>query len=98
MRYFFMVANILGCLTVLSLIGYTIQNESGHTGMNPYFLLSVFIPLLILGIVLYRRLQPSKWPAIMATILGLVGIALLVYLDKDNILLPYETWINRGMP
>lgn len=96
--YFLIGANILGLLTLLGLVSYTVQNSSKHTGMNPYFLLGVFIPLLILGFALYWQIQPHKWPAIVSIVIGLVGIVLLVYFDKADILLQYEVWIKRGMP
>ncbi len=40
-----MRANILGRLTILGLAGYTVQNSSGHTSVNPYVLLGVVIPI-----------------------------------------------------
>ncbi len=96
--YFLIGANILGLLTILGLVAYTVQNSSGHTSVNPYALLGVFIPLLILGLVFYKQIQPRKWPSIISIVIGLVGIALLIYFDKADILLQYDVWIKRGMP
>ncbi|MCB1213916.1 MAG: hypothetical protein KDK66_00435 [Deltaproteobacteria bacterium] len=92
---------LLAFLLILAILGYTLQNTSGHTGFNPYLALWIFIPVSLIGLfnVLYTREQsPKKLPALLALTFGLLGILLLVYLDQSNTLLPYEVWIQRGMP
>ncbi|MCK5034747.1 MAG: hypothetical protein KAS73_02560 [Candidatus Sabulitectum sp.] len=41
------LAIVVGLMTLVILGMYALDNQSGHTGANPYVALYVFIPLLI---------------------------------------------------
>lgn len=90
-----------GLVTVGFLLTYTIQNDSGHTGLDPYHALAVFVPVSIIGLIHLAVVRPfgsAGWLAASAFVVGLFGVAFLVYLDRSNTLLQYEVWIDRGMP
>lgn len=94
-------AALVGACTLAGIVTYTIQNDSGHTGVNPYSAMVVFVPVTVTGLVhvlALRRRQTWKWPGTMALAVGLAGVALLIYLDTSNTLLQYEVWLHRGMP
>ncbi len=97
------LCGILGLAAGLNLVGlwaYMLRNRSGHTGLNPYLCLIVFAPCLLCGIGLTAIDQSpgGRRIARLAIALGAFGALFLVYIDQANLLLPYEVWIQRGMP
>jgi TctA family transporter len=87
-----------GLVTIFTIVWYTIQNDSGHTGFNPYNCLVVFLPLIVLGVtgLLSRKAPIFSWKSGLAPlVVGLVGVSLLIYLDVSNTLLPYDVWARR---
>ncbi|MHC4607370.1 MAG: hypothetical protein ACYTAF_10655 [Planctomycetota bacterium] len=90
------------CVVLISaILFYCRQNDSGHTGLDPYHALAFFVPLAAAGaahFVYSLRKGEGKLAGLIALVTGLAGVALLVYLDVSNTLLPYEVWIRRGMP
>lgn len=94
-------ATFTGIAVIGLLVLYLIQNDSGHTGFDPYLALFAFVPITIVGLahLLVPRLRLlAGWFATLAIIVGISGMGLLVYLDRSNTLLQYEAWIERGMP
>ena len=90
-----------GFLMTGTLVIYTVQNDSGHTGIDPYRSLAVFVPVAIIGLIhlaVVRSPGHHRWLAASAFTIGLLGVVFLVYLDRSNTLLQYEVWIERGMP
>jgi drug/metabolite transporter (DMT)-like permease len=95
------MCNSAGVWTIFALLIYAAQNHSGHTGFNPYHALVVFVPLGITGLSCLLMVpcpRRHQWLAVSAILIGLFGVMLLIYLDQSNTLLPYEVWIDRGMP
>jgi len=95
------VAIVVGLMVLVILVMYSLDNQSGHTGANPYVALYVFIPVLIAGVVcgIARfRFRGSTTRSLYAILIGGVGIVFLIYLDKSNTLLQYSVWLIRGMP
>lgn len=95
------LAGIIGTLSLLFIIAWTLRSGSGHTSVSPYMGLFSFIPVLSVGIC--SRVAARKHPATvkwsyLAAVSGIAGILLLLYLDLSNTLLQYEVWIERGMP
>jgi uncharacterized membrane protein len=87
--------------TIAAMIMYLRENDSGHTAISPYLALLVFVPSLILGssnIITTRNIWKNQWGGVIPTLSGALEAAFLVYVDKANVLLQYETWIRRGMP
>ncbi|GFE58822.1 hypothetical protein AOG1_27020 [Geobacter sp. AOG1] len=95
------IAGLGSIATIVVLLAHLRGNNSGHTGMNPYAALLVFAPSLAFGIAnmtVNRNSWRNLWTGIIPTLSGGFGTAFLIYLDKANVLLQYETWIRRGMP
>ncbi len=95
------VAIVIG-LMALGILGmYTLDNQSGHTGADPYVALYVFIPVLIAGVlcgIARFRVRGSITRSVYAIVIGCIGIIFLIYLDKSSTLLQYSVWLLRGMP
>ena len=86
----------VGSLAVITvLVLYIWGNDSHHTGFEPWLLSSFFVPTAIVGMVAWRRGR-SRWGALAAVLLGLGGMALLVYLDHFSVLVEYERLGERG--
>lgn len=95
------LSSFAGVALILAIIAYAVKNDSGHTGMNPYLGLWLFIPIALAGIVrlfVFRRAPGAKWLGLASLLAGVLGIGLLVYLDVTDTLLEYEVWNSRGMP
>ena len=80
-----------------ALIAYAIRNGSGHSGFEPWLLSVVFVASLIIGFAALFSSR-SRTAAIVACVAGIAGLALLFYLDRFNVLLQYDRWLQRGMP
>jgi len=94
-------AAVGGLLALAVIVAYAIHNDSGHTGVDPYWGLVVFLPVTIVGVVHIlgaRMLGLPRWLGVPAVVVGCAGIAFLVYLDQSNTLLQYEVWISHSMP
>ncbi len=95
------LCSFAGLTLILAIVVYTAQNGSGHTGMNPYLGLWLFVPIALAGMVrllVSWRAPGAKWPALASLLTGMLGIGLLAYLDITNTLLEYGVWLDRGMP
>jgi|TARA_B100000959_G_C14994041_1_gene629320 peptidoglycan/LPS O-acetylase OafA/YrhL len=96
-----LLATLTGLAAIVGILIYAFQNDSGHTGFDPYTTLVVFVPVVLAGIlrlVMQRGNTAARWCALCAVLVGITGVVLLVYLDQSNTLLQYEVWIQRGMP
>ncbi len=93
-----MIGSIAGLAIILAFILYAWSNTSGHTGMHPYQVLGWFIPLAVLGGFLLKSFPKGnrgwKW-GMTAFVVGVLGVALLVYFDVSNTLLSYGMWADR---
>ncbi len=85
-------------LNLLGLLLYVWSNRSGHTSLNPYLCLIVFVPCALLGLGLAVTDRGARRLAGLSISLGAFGALALLYFDRANVLLPYEVWIQRGMP
>ena len=86
----------VGSLAVITvLVLYIWGNDSHHTGFEPWLLSSFFVPTAVVGMVAWRRGR-SRWGALAAVLIGLGGMALLVYLDHFSVLVEYERLGERG--
>ncbi len=97
MKIILSIGSIIGSLSLVTLSAYACSNKSGHTGMDPYSFLLLFIPLFVIGLVGLRYQQARKY-ALTAVGIAVSGIVLLLVLDRTNTLVEYEAWIDRGMP
>ena len=92
------IGSVLGLLLILAFILYAWTNDSGHTGIHPYRALGLYVPLAFLGGFLLGAHQNGsrEWKWGMASLLvGVLGIALLVYFDVSGALLSYGMWADR---
>ena len=85
----------MGLLLIVAFVLYAWQNKSGHTGIQPYSALRLFVPVALLGCYLLvtsvANGKSMKW-GIISLVIGLIGVALLVYLDKSHTLQSYGDW------
>ena len=91
----------LGLVAVAAILGYSLLNSSHHTGWEPFSSFILFVPLVLCGsaAVLARSTRPALLvPGLVAILAGLLGLAVVVYLDQSNRLVQYDRWIQRGMP
>ena len=96
----------VSCAVLLALLLYMRENETNHTGFEPWTLSIVFLPTAILGASYlvrsrrgdargtFRRLAAG----LLAVVIGLGGMGLLYTIDTTNRLLHYDRWLRRGMP
>ena len=94
-------AALAGLAAITAIVIYTVQNDSGHTGFNPYLALAMFVPVAVVGILhlaILRSSGAARLFAIFAIVIGIAGVGLLIYLDQSNTLVQYEVWCERGMP
>lgn len=83
---------------ILFILLYTVSNDSGHAGFNPYLSYIIFIPTTLYGFfLLIKRKKPLAQGRIII-ITGLMGIFLILFLDLSNNLVHYNSWVKRGMP
>ncbi len=75
--------------TIIFLFILILSIQSNHTGLNINYL---SIPMVV---NLFFCLKNRKKLAIALTITVLV---IIFFFNKYNILVNYETWLNRGMP
>jgi hypothetical protein len=57
---FLILCITVGFLTLCAILAYAAQNHSGHTGLNPYLALAVFVPLGITGLS-FLLMIPCPW-------------------------------------
>ncbi|HEY1173826.1 MAG TPA: hypothetical protein VGH19_20845 [Verrucomicrobiae bacterium] len=91
----------LGLAAIAFIVGYSIDNRSGHTGWEPLIALFLYLPLALVGMVCFalrRRFAGIAAVSISAIVVGLVGATLVITLDRTNQLVQYERWLQRGMP
>ncbi len=91
---------ILSAVLIIAILVYLGQNSTGHTSVQPYLGLGIFIPALLFGAISARlnRGSPGKYNvSLVAFALGGLGALFLVYLDFSNTLLYYEEWLKRGL-
>lgn len=92
------LAALAGLVTIIGIVVFAVQNSSGHTGINPYAALVVFVPVTLIGIVIPESSDVPEWVSIFTVVIGVAGMLLLIFLNKSNTLLQYDVWIQRGMP
>lgn len=95
------LSSILGLILLFAIVFYAAYNDSGHTAVEPYLALALFVPVFLVGAFQFRSSHSRKrpvWPCVFAMVIGMAGICLLIYLDTSNTLVQYDRWIQRGMP
>jgi|GEM_PF-1650740 len=92
------IGSVLGLLLILAFILYAWTNDSGHTGIHSYYALGLYVPLAFLGGFLLRASSKgnTEWNwGLAALLVGVMGMALLVYFDISGALLSYGMWADR---
>ena len=93
------LSGIASAAAIILILLYLQINTSGHTGINPNLANLFFIPAVLAGCFnIISRRSDRLWGGVIAAFTGVAGITLLIYLDRSNTLLQYETWFRRGMP
>ena len=81
---------------IYEIFAYIHMSDSNHTGFEPWLLVSVFLPTVVLGVLAFGRRFIVA--GLLAMLLGAVGMAVLTYIDRTNTMVQYERWLSRGMP
>lgn len=90
-------------LLLLSLNGYVVLNRSGHTGLDIRILAPLFVAIIVLIICLHsgrarNHSMMRSWISVAVVAVSAAGLVEIFLLDRLAIMLPYETWLRRGMP
>ena len=84
-------------LFVFNLVAY--NNEECHTGINTYFVGIVELLLFVFIIRLYLKLKKSNYIIpILSMVIVILSFAEAFYFEKNNVLMKYEIWIEKGKP
>jgi membrane-bound metal-dependent hydrolase YbcI (DUF457 family) len=67
-----------------------------HVGVSPLWVLPLALVAMLAGGLLWAA--PSRRAAVALLALGLLTGVGVVLLDRLNILVGYESWLERGMP
>lgn len=70
--------------------------QENHVGWNILHLNILFAVIAITSIVSY--MQTKQTIKIIFFMYALISAGLIYYCYTDNILIPYEVWVERGMP
>ena len=89
----------LGSSFLLLMTDYPTKNNTGHTGLNPYLMIPLYIVLLILSIIIYRKIRKHSFllPLIISSINSIFGVVLAFVLVEFGILQLKTNWIHSGM-
>ena len=84
---------------ILAVLDAIVLHRHGHTGINPYWLIMVFISLTVLtGILSYSNRQIFKSLLFIVSCANcFFGVTLPILLENFNILQQKSNWIHSGM-
>lgn len=80
---------------------YAFQNDSGHMGPNPSDIAPLFFLFTIFGLLFFglgRKTPFIRSVGLATAQLGVLGVTFLYQLESLEILVSYQTWIEKGMP
>ncbi|MEZ0273295.1 MAG: hypothetical protein ACAH88_00205 [Roseimicrobium sp.] len=89
------LASVVSLAAIASVLLYLWENDSNHTGFEPWLLSIVFAPTAIIGVLSLVRDNP-RLAALSASCLGIGGLVFLFYLDWFNVLVQYDRLAERG--
>jgi hypothetical protein len=97
--------NVFGHLLILLVVTYVVKNDSGHSAVNFWFLVPVFMGVFSIGSLFCVGGAHASWSAQQSELLGRLlcltgafGVALPVLLSSTKIMLQYNAWASAGMP
>lgn len=93
---FALAGAFISALVLAEIYSYIGASDSNHTAFEPWLLVIVFVPTVVLGLLSLRR--NSVVAGVLALLVGLAGIATLTYIDRTNSMLQYDRWLSRNMP
>lgn len=73
-----------------------VSDASNHVGFHPMWIAVAFVPLFCLGAIRLRGAKRSGAVAMIAA--AVLGTAALWLVERANVLVDYEVWLQRGMP
>ena len=91
---------ILGanCVAIFAVCERIVTDPCNHMGFDPRWLWPVYVSAIVAGAVqVCLRRKFSGLPACLV-IVGILGLAGGVAIDRFNILVQYDVWCARGMP
>lgn len=75
-----------GALTFAGLVACALNSRDGLAAFDPWLALIVFIPLVLVGVIrlLFLKTDLARIWAVLAIVLGILGAALLFYLEYSG--------------
>ena len=95
------ITAVLGCIALnFAFLDYVWENQSGHSGADPYDLAFLTGPLVPIGAFgLWRARHPlMRILAALTAVSGIFGVVSSIVVARTGLLLQYEAWIDAGMP
>ncbi|MEO0336339.1 MAG: hypothetical protein AAF202_08085 [Pseudomonadota bacterium] len=87
-------AYVFSKLWLVSLAVYgLITHPVVHTGL-PFWEISILITVFSLGSFYFLKVEFARWTLVWLVLLW----ALIIFYDQCQLLIPYEFWIQMGMP
>lgn len=102
MKVVIVIGNLLilgaNCVAIFGVCERIVTDPCNHMGFDPCWLCPVYIAAILAGAVqVCLRRKFSGLPACLL-IIGTLGLAGGVAIDRFNILVQYDVWVARGMP
>ena len=80
---------------ITEIFAYIHASDSNHTAFEPWLLVALFVPTIVMGLVVIKR---HIMVAVLLITIGSSGLAVLTYIDRTNTMVQYDRWLSRGMP
>ncbi len=95
MRWTLSLAILVPVSMVAALVIYWATSNSNHSAVDVRYAIPLPAVCLAVAIASARRLPKM---ALCAIVLNLSAMAFIYSVDRFNILVQYEEWVDRGMP
>jgi hypothetical protein len=91
------VGGAVSASVICEVVAYIRASDSNHTSFEPWVLVVIFVPTLVVGFVAIWE-RRSVLAGVLALLIGVAGLAILTYIDRTNTMVQYDRWLSRGMP
>lgn len=106
-KAFNIISIIVSGIVLILITGFNLYafalNETNHTGFDTYILIKIYIVIFLLWLFLFiyfkrKGLEYNRVILILIFLIFMAAVLTVVIYEKFNILMYYETWIEKGMP
>ena len=98
LRVLGIVAVVTECIVVSAVVFRILTDPCNHIGLDPRWLWGLYALPILFGLCLCLRERRISSLAAALIAAGALGLIFGIAVDQFNILVEYETWIDRGMP